>query len=1135
MGCRSPSKANGFPGGSPSSCPPGSFRRISAREHQTTVPRTPDNGRLRSYSYDPAGRLTLVTAAPDPPTVYGYDARGRLTTSSEGSRTLLFHHDEGGTPTGLTTARGHSKQLILDGFGRTIGEIEPNGVTTISQIDATGRPTDTRVIRESGSNRYLLRWNLTEFDASGRVIKETHKLFDEPLLLPVDGSDPEGAVDVVTRWIYEDENRLQRVIDPRGGETVTELDELGRVHRITDPIGNSVETEYEANGNKRSETITEVTAGGAVSVAKVSFEYDDQNRLIAVSDVSDPVRPATTRYAYDLRGNRIEEVDPDGRRTRFEYDLEGNRVRQVAADGGVTRWRYDENGRLEAMLDARGNETRYEYDEENDLTKEIRADGATWRFEYDANRNRVKVIDPNGTTVAALYDESDRLTGYDIERGAGVGGPTAVRLRLDELGRLVSAETSEGVKNEFTWDSLDRQTSESMQIGNGPVRRVTRSFDAGDHVSGTKYPSGLQLAFDVDAAGRLSSISDPSGLIGSYGFIGHRLRERVLANGISEQWSYDPRRRLERITTGDATATALREIAFERLLSGRKRTITRPDLRRRWLYEFDPNGWISSEVVEWLEGESGGLIRGTDYEIDSVLNYRTVTETRFSSTPPEERTTQTVVNARNQYTGFGEQLLRYDANGNLTEFRGMVLQYDFENRFKKATLADGALIEYLYDGLGRRVRERAVTAGGTRVTDYVHDGDRVIEEIVNDRLNVRHVHGPKIDELLRTELGGNHDGSFMLTLFPLQDEMANVERLTDTTGATLERYEYSGYGRFRVFDEEDEERSASAYAWRHLFHGRPHDPLLDAYDFRARVLWPEIGRFGQEDPLGTVDSLNLFQAFGLDWHANRDPYGTELMPGEWTGPGVYNFITGTKAHNLWDRWIAANRHTEMGFEGDTAFYNKSVNTILRRRLRDGRVKAAQHGNKRPDAARIERDTSVTVWELKPVSYDPAFGDHSRHAELVAQLAAYRSALSPSNLGNSMELHPSFADYIGEVVTADGKAYEMTAYLGLGANRGVVFYRLDHRGRRSQSIGERVLSTATDSAPCIGAHLATGLAAGAIAGAAVGAAVGATGGTLVAPGVGTVGGGGGGALVGGATGAAGGAATGLAQALIACAK
>ena len=111
-------------------------------------------------------------------------------------------------------------------------------------------------------------------------------------------------------------------------------------------------------------------------------------------------------------------------------------------------------------------------------------------------------------------------------------------------------------------------------------------------------------------------------------------------------------------------------------------------------------------------------------------------------------------------------------------------------------------------------------------------------------------------------------------LFPLQDELGNVERLTSATGATAERYEYEGYGKFRMFDANNSERSASAFGWRWLFQGREYNSLLSAYDFRARTLWPELGRFGQEDPMETLDSMNLYQAFLVAPNRNVDPFGS---------------------------------------------------------------------------------------------------------------------------------------------------------------------------------------------------------------------------------------------------------------------
>lgn len=87
--------------------------------------------------------------------------------------------------------------------------------------------------------------------------------------------------------------------------------------------------------------------------------------------------------------------------------------------------------------------------------------------------------------------------------------------------------------------------------------------------------------------------------------------------------------------------------------------------------------------------------------------------------------------------------------------------------------------------------------------------------------------------------------------------------------------EATGSGEFRIFDPAGTSRSASAFGWNRLFQGREYIGFVDAYDFRARTLWPEIGRFGQEDPIGTADSTNLYQALRGAWNSYIDPTGLQ--------------------------------------------------------------------------------------------------------------------------------------------------------------------------------------------------------------------------------------------------------------------
>jgi hypothetical protein len=94
----------------------------------------------------------------------------------------------------------------------------------------------------------------------------------------------------------------------------------------------------------------------------------------------------------------------------------------------------------------------------------------------------------------------------------------------------------------------------------------------------------------------------------------------------------------------------------------------------------------------------------------------------------------------------------------------------------------------------------------------------------------------------------------------------------------LERYEYAGYGELRTFGTDLTERGSSAYGWRWLFQGRERGSLLGNYDFRARTLWPSLGRFGQEDPARSSQTVGLNAAFNANWPGGGDPYGLWFTP-----------------------------------------------------------------------------------------------------------------------------------------------------------------------------------------------------------------------------------------------------------------
>lgn len=829
---------------------------------------TASEGAITTWTYDPSGNTLSMAGPGGPPTTYSYDGNGRIATLAIGDRVTSYAYDRNGASTSVTDALGHTTHFLIDGFGASVGTVDPAGIQQIERHDASGRAVDSRVVKlVDGGPDLLLRWTTREFDVLGRMTKETRKLFTDPLPLPEDGSDPAGAADVVVRTVYDDEARTVTRIDPLGHSSKSEMDEFGRVVRTTDPMGNRSETDYGPAGNVVEERRIEAGSEGRTWVTR--WEYDEMGRVAAVHDRSDPDHPRVTRYAYDVRSQLVRVTDPEQRVTRFEYDARGRRTKLVDPSGAFTTFAWDDADRLVELRDPNGNPTRWEYsDETGQLEREIRADGATWVYTWDVMGRRETATDPNGSVMTFGYDALDRLTSVSIARGAGVEGPSSITYVLDDLGRVVAAETDEGVRVTSSFDSLDRELVAAISI-DGVTRAVERSYDPASRPVGLRYPSGLALTQSFDPLGRLSEVKAGDALMARWRDVGSRRVERIAGNGIVDRWSWDDGGRLSSITSTAPCGmvegcTPFRTIDYARAPGGAKTEIVRPDLALRERYQLDALDRVVEHSVErWPEGVLATQFR---MELDAAANVISFERDGVA----DERE----INARNQVTSRGSETLTWDANGNLRARDGLQLAYDFRNGATRATLGDGTAIRMLRDAYGRTVRQTVSYGSTTRVTDYALDGMRVLEEYSGGSpstlsLSTRTVYGRGVDELVRVERATS---SGLVATWPLQDELGSVDTLTDDSAGVIARYAWGPWG-----TPLHDLLPAPTAEFAPGFQGRPTLPLTGALDFRARLLLPDLARFAQEDPAGLSQGPNLYQALAGNWAGAVDPGGDVVL------------------------------------------------------------------------------------------------------------------------------------------------------------------------------------------------------------------------------------------------------------------
>jgi len=98
------------------------------------------------------------------------------------------------------------------------------------------------------------------------------------------------------------------------------------------------------------------------------------------------------------------------------------------------------------------------------------------------------------------------------------------------------------------------------------------------------------------------------------------------------------------------------------------------------------------------------------------------------------------------------------------------------------------------------------------------------------------------------------------TFAPIQDLQGNVICLVDPEGREIqESYSYSAFGEEEIFDDEGAEIDDSylGNSWR--YQGKRTDKETGLVYFGNRYYDPKIGRWISPDPLGEMDSPNLYQ------------------------------------------------------------------------------------------------------------------------------------------------------------------------------------------------------------------------------------------------------------------------------------
>ena len=254
-------------------------------------------------------------------------------------------------------------------------------------------------------------------------------------------------------------------------------------------------------------------------------------------------------------------------------------------------------------------------------------------------------------------------------------------------GNLLTA-TNPSIAYTFSYDLTHRLTAVSDSRG----LTLGYRYDLLGNRTQLTAPEGTVVAYGYDTASRLVALThDDSAFTLTYNRVGRRTRA-ALPNGTTAAYAYDPTGQLTALTHKDATGTVLQRTTYTYNAVGNR--TTKVDQFGRSDYTYDAGHRLQEAATpvpsQPLEA----------FTYDLLGNRLTSTENGMAR-----------FNAGNQLREDAHFLYQYDVNGNLrrqtAKVGGETTQYvyDVERHLVRVVASTGMTVRYLYDALGRRIRE----------------------------------------------------------------------------------------------------------------------------------------------------------------------------------------------------------------------------------------------------------------------------------------------------------------------------------------------------------------------------------------------------------------------------------------------
>jgi RHS repeat-associated protein len=595
--------------------------------------RTDENGYVTTYTYDPPGRLSSITAPRE-----------------QGSGPATVSYAYGGLAATLNHQGAHAWATA-----RHHDQFNPgNAIDTVSFVDGMGRVVqrkrDAEVDGVSGEARIVE--GAIEYDALGREVKEWYpvveKITDRPLT----------TYNACTSECSESDSNVP-VTQPIV-RTFTTLDSL-QTQRL--PDGSTETVQYDFDVLPDSDSIY----GAAITMNRIR--------------TTDPLGKVSTRW-LDVGGAvflRVDEPlaanDPDGGDPLAALPdgdvIEDPRIHDSVGTPGEIRttYEYDRLGRLTAVVDTVGARTEHTYDRQDAVTSTDTPDAGLVQRTFAPSGQLLTVERAAGTGASYSYDR-DRVIGVEYSDGT----PSVIY----EYGDDGADENAAGRVSRVVDGSMERTYGYDVD---GNVARETATRDADPFGTGVDPdPPAWETAWEYDSLGRLAVLTYPDGeeLTHDYDLGGRpsRLVSQAPQHDLYDQYGDPvPRPDVEIVYIDAVRYDQIGEATFLRTGTGVETRYER-EPTRRFLAGIDTD----ATVVEQFDGSisTARPLQRLEYTYDAVGNVLD-TVNRLYANATDAVVTELGPPPENNVPGPSQHAFSYDGHYRLTGGAGTYIDRK-ENR-----------------------------------------------------------------------------------------------------------------------------------------------------------------------------------------------------------------------------------------------------------------------------------------------------------------------------------------------------------------------------------------------------------------------------------------------------------------------